>query len=80
MRKQNMTSKRAASVISRSSSRSSVRERRKLEEAKLQVVALKERQEIDRQMEKIEKEKAELSRKIELLDAETKLKQAAINL
>lgn len=62
------------------SSRSSVRERKKLEEAKLNVEALRRRQEIDREIEQMEKGKAELERKIELLEAETRVKQAVIDL
>lgn len=62
------------------SSRSSVRERKRLEEAKLNIETLKRRQDIERQMEEMEKGKAELSRKIDLLEAETKVKQAAIDL
>ena len=69
------------SGFSRASSRSSVKEKKRLsEEAKLKMRALRERQDLDRQMEEIEKGKAELSRKIKLLDAETKVKQAAIEL
>lgn len=62
------------------SSRSSVKERKRLEEAKLNIESLKKRQEIDREIEQMEKGKAELRRKIELLEAETRVKQAVIDL
>ena len=63
------------------SSRNSVQERMKVvEEAKLQMRALQERQELQRELEEVEKGKAELSRKLELLDVRTKVKQAEIDL
>ena len=62
------------------SSRSSVREKKRLEEARLNIEMLKRRQQIDRRMEEVEKGKAELSREIELLEAETQVKQATIDL
>lgn len=42
--------------------------------------ALRERQELQRELEEAEEGKAELSRKLELLDARTKVKQAEIDL
>ena len=69
------------SVFSRASSSHSIKEKTKsMEEARLKVNALKQKQDLDRQMEQIEKQKAELSRKIELIDAETQAKQAALEL
>ena len=41
--------------------------------------ALKEKQELQRELEEIEKGKAELSRKLELLDAKTKVQQTEWN-
>ena len=62
------------------SSRSSVRERRRsLEEAKLRMQTLKDKQEIERQLELAEQSKTELSRKLKFLEAEAKLKQAEID-
>ena len=62
------------------SSRSSVRERwRSLEEAKLRMQTLKDKQEIERQLELAEQSKTELSRKLKFLEAEAKLKQAEID-
>lgn len=48
--------------------------------AKLEMHALRERQELQRELEEAEEGKAELSRKLELLDARTKVKQAEIDL
>lgn len=74
-------SPRSESGFSRASSSYSIKEKTKfMEEARLRVNALKQKQDLDRQMEQIEKQKAELSRKIELMDAETQAKQAAIDL
>lgn len=39
--------------------------------AKLEILALKEKQELQRELERVEKGKAELNRKLELLDAKT---------
>ena len=66
---------------SNASSRNSVQQKKRIiEGAKLEVHALRERQELQRELEKAEKGKAELSRKLELLDARTKVKQAEIDL
>lgn len=72
-------SSKKSSRYSERSSQSSVRERRKLEKAKLNIEALKRRQEIHREIEQMEKGKSELRRKIELLEAETRIKQAQID-
>lgn len=42
--------------------------------------ALRERQELQRELEEVGKGKAELSRKLELLNARTKVRQAEIDL
>ena len=51
-----------------------------MEEAKLEMQALKEKQELQRELGEIEKGKAELSRKLELLDAKTKVQQTEMEL
>ena len=71
----------ARSVKSSALSAISVKERKKLmEEAKLEIRALKEKQELQRELERVEKGKAELNRKLELVDAKTKLQQTEIDL
>ena len=73
--------KSAKSVKSYASSRNSLKERKRLmEEAKLEMQALKEKQELQRELEEIEKGKAELSRKLELLDAKTKVQRTEMEL
>ncbi|XP_068720527.1 arginine and glutamate-rich protein 1-like [Montipora capricornis] len=73
--------KSARSVKSYASSRNSVKKRKRLmEEAKLEMQALKEKQELQRELEEIEKGKAELSRKLELLDAKTKVQRTEMEL
>ena len=63
-----------------SSSRSSVKEKRRLvEEAKLRIQTLREKQELERQLEVAEQSKTELSRKLKLLNAEAELKHAKID-
>ena len=52
--------------------------KRLMEGAKLEMQALKEKQELQRELEKVEKGKAELNRKLELLDAKTVLQQTKI--
>lgn len=54
--------------------------KRIVEGAKLEMHALRERQELQRELEEAEKGKTELSRKLELLDIRTKVKQAEIDL
>lgn len=54
--------------------------KRIVEGAKLEMHALRERQELQRELEETEKGKTELSRKLELLDIRTKVKQAEIDL
>ena len=49
-------------------------------EAKLEVQTLKEKQELERKLEEVERSKAELNRKLELLSAKTKMEQAEIDL
>ena len=44
---------------------------RLMAKAKLEILALKEKQELQRELERVEKGKAELNRKLELLDAKT---------
>ena len=62
-------------------SRNSVKEKKRvIEETKLEMQALQEKQELQRRIEEIERGKAELSRKLELLDAKTKVKHAEIDL
>ena len=51
-----------------------------MEEAKLEMLALKEKQELQRELEEIEKGKAELIRKLELLDAKTKVQRTEMHL
>ena len=71
----------ARSVKSSALSAISVKERKRLmEEAKLETGALKEKQELQRELERVEKGKAELNRKLELLDAKTKLQKTEIDL
>ena len=71
----------AKSVKSYASSGYSLKEKKRLmEEAKLEIQALKEKQELQRKLEEIEKGKAELSRKMELLDAETKVQRTEMDL
>ena len=68
--------KSAKSVKSYASSRNSLKERKRLmEEAKLGMQALKEKQVLQRELEEIEKGKVELSRKLELSDAKTKVQR-----
>ena len=63
------------------SNRSSVKEKRRVAvEAKLEVQTLKEKQELERKLEEVERSKAELNRKLELLSAKTKMEQAEIDL
>lgn len=50
-----------------------------MEEAKLKMQTLKEKQELEHQLEVAEQSKTELSRKIKLLNAEAELKQAKID-
>ena len=73
--------KSAKSEKSYASSRISLKERkRQIEEAKLEMQALKEKQELQRELEETEKGKAELSRKLELLDAKTKVQRTEMEL
>ena len=66
---------------SNATSRNSVQERKRVvEEAKLEMQALQERQELQRKLEEVDKGRAELSRKLELLNARTKVKRAEIDL
>ena len=63
------------------SSKSSVKEKRRAAaEAKLEMQALKEKQELERKLEQVERGKEELSRKLELLTAKTNMEQAEIDL
>ena len=63
------------------SSRNSVQQKRRIVEgSKLGMHALRERLELQRELEEAEKGKAELSGKLELLVARTKVKQAEIDL
>lgn len=63
------------------SNRSSVKEKRRVAvEAKLEVQTLKEKQELEHKLEEVERSKAELNRKLELLSAKTKMEQAEIDL
>lgn len=63
------------------SNKSSVKEKRRVAvEAKLEVQTLKEKQELERKLEEVERSKAELNRKLELLSAKTKMEQAEIDL
>ena len=63
------------------SNRASVKEKRKVAaEAKLEVQTLKEKQELERKLEEVERSKAESNRKLELLSAKTKMEQAEIDL
>ena len=58
----------------------SVKERRRLvEEAKLRIQTLREKQELERQLELAEQSKTELRRKLKLLNAEAELKHARID-
>ena len=69
----------AWSAKSYASSTNIGKERKRLMEgAKLEMQALKEKQELQRELEKVEKGKAELNRKLELLDAKTVLQQTKI--
>ena len=73
--------KSAKSVKSYASSGNSLEERKRLmEEAKLEMQALKEKQELQGKLEEIEKDKAELSRKLELLDVKTKVQRTEMDL
>ena len=73
--------KSAKSVKSYASSGNNLKERKRLmEEAKLEMQSLKEKQELQRELEEIEKGKAELSRKLELLDAKTKVQRTEMEL
>lgn len=54
--------------------------KRIVEGAKLEMHALRERQELQRELEETKKGKTELSRKLEFLDIRTKVKQAEIDL
>ena len=73
--------KSAKSVKSYASTGNSLKERKRLmEEAKLEMQALKEKQELQRDLEEIEKGKAELSRKLKLLDAKTKVQRTEMEL
>ena len=66
---------------SNATSRNSVQERKRVvEEAKLEIQALQQRQELQRKLEEVDKGKAELSRKLELLNARTKVKRAETDL
>lgn len=63
------------------SNRSSVKEKRRVAvEAELEVQTLKEKQELECKLEEVERSKAELNRKLELLSAKTKMEQAEIDL
>ena len=59
----------------------SVKEQKRLmEEAKLVIRAFEEKQELQRELERVEKGKTDLKRKLELLDAKTKLQQTKVDL
>lgn len=61
------------------SNRSSVKEKRRVAtEAKLETRILKEKQELEGKLEEVERGKAELSKKLELLTAKAKMEQAQI--
>nr|XP_058973685.1 uncharacterized protein LOC131800008 [Pocillopora verrucosa] len=63
------------------SNRSSVKEKRRVAvEAELEVQTLKEKQELECKLEEVERSKAELNRKLELLSAKTKMEQAEVDL
>jgi len=65
---------------SNATSRNSVQERKRVvEEANLEMQALQERQELQRELEEVDKGRAELSRKLELFNARTKVKRAEID-
>ena len=69
------------SVKSYASSENSSNERKRLmEEAKLEMQALKEKQDLQRKLEEIERGKAELGKKLELLDAKTKVQRTEMEL
>ena len=69
------------SAKSRSSTTSSIKEKKRMvEEAKIEMQALKEKQQLQRELEEVEKGKSELSRKMELLNAKTKMKYSEIDL
>ena len=68
------------SAKSCSSTTSSIKKKRMLEEAKIEMQALKEKQQLHRELEEVEKGKTELSRKMELLNAKNKMKYAEIDL
>lgn len=71
----------AWSVKRYASSTNSVKERKRLMEgAKLEMQVLKEKQELQRELERVKKGKAELNRKLELLDAKTKVQQTEMDL
>jgi hypothetical protein len=70
----------ARSRYSTATSRSSAKEKRRLvEEAKLKIQTLREKQELERQLEVTEQSKTELRRKLKLLNAEAELKHAKIH-
>lgn len=50
-----------------------------MEEANLEMQALKEKQELQRELDEIEKGKVELSRKLELLDVKTKVQRTEMD-
>ena len=57
-----------------------MKERKRLmEEANLEMQALKEKQELQRELDEIEKGKVELSRKLELLDVKTKVQRTEMD-
>jgi len=71
----------AKSERSYASSRNSVKEKKRvIEVAKLEMEALKRRQDLQRELEQVEKGKAELSRKMELLNAKTRVRRAEVDL
>ena len=51
-----------------------------MEETKLKMHTLKEKQELERQLELVQQRRTELNRKIELLNLESELKEAKIDL
>ena len=57
-----------------------MKERKRLmEEANLEMQALKEKQELQRELDEIEKGKVELSWKLELLDVKTKVQRTEMD-
>lgn len=71
----------AKSEKSYASSRNSVKEKKRvIKEAKLEMETLEKRQELQRKLEQVEKGKAELTRKMELLNAKTRMRRAEVDL